>query len=89
MRIWVLNYYLWVDNRCYGLVELAAPYDRRMGVARQRGIGDSVAVPKHLGATPGVVHHRALRGVSDLALPETIVAGILPLIEQEGDVEYG
>ena len=60
-----------------------------MGVARRRGIGGSVAAPKHLEAIPGVVHHRAFRDVSGLALPERFVLVILLLIEREGDVEYG
>lgn len=65
------------------------PYDRRMVVATRRGTGGLAAAPEHLEATQGEVHRRAFRGVSGLVLFEQFVAVILPLIEQEGDAEYG
>lgn len=57
--------------------------------ARRRGIGGSVAAPGHLEAIQGEVHHRSFRGVSRHALCEQAAVVALPLIEREGDAEYG
>lgn len=60
-----------------------------MGVVRRREIAGLAAAPGHLGAIQGEVHHRSIRSVSGLTLPDQCVAVTLPLIELEGDAEYG
>ena len=89
MRMWGLDHPVNVGGRCCGFVALAVPYDRRMEVARRGAIGGSAAAPGHPAAIQGEAHHRSFKSISGCSLPEQIVVVALPLIEQEGDAEYG
>ena len=89
MRIEDPDHQVEVGGRCCSFVMLAVPYDRRMGVAKLRGIEGSAAAPGHLEAIQGEVHHRSFRKVSGNGLFDHFIMVSLPLIEQEGDAEYG
>lgn len=62
--MWEPEHQVKVGGRCCSFVMLVVPCDRRMGVARRRGIGGLAAAPGHLEAIQGEVHHRSFRGVS-------------------------
>lgn len=87
--MWDSDYQVKVGGRCCSFVMLAVPCDQKKGAAKRRGIGGSAAAPGHPEAIQGEVHHKSLKSVSGFAQSEYFVVVVSPLIEQEGDAEYG